>query len=317
MYVHKVLGAACLCNFIYRYGRLMVYGGMGFETPTGMYTILLHGLLSGSSLIFHIPFIRNVHKPTIYPEFRAHSILFAWRSVIVCILHYYRMHYAYVMLTCYATFFCADCISGYYNQEMLIHKTHGKTMRNIPYDDTIPEEERRKITRMHSELQIGATFYMLVNIDTAFSPLFAIQIAAFLMTLVRKEFIRSPITWHLLYSWSLWINYELLVEFLPGTLFAIRLLYYNHCVWFFHYRVNKYVAWLLNYAAFAVWRELGYERYVTEWTYAIVGREPWNVLVKLAIYWYYYQNIRKYWVLFTGTKVPFHSLDNEHHHGSK
>ena len=58
---------------------------------------------------------------------------------------------------------------------------------------------------LHSVQQFGATMFMMGNIDSAFAPLLAIQIAAFLMTLIRKSII-SELDWHRLYAISLWLN---------------------------------------------------------------------------------------------------------------
>lgn len=51
--IHKFLGISCLCNFLYRYYYLFIYGDMGFNnTLLTPISIILHGLLSISSLIF-------------------------------------------------------------------------------------------------------------------------------------------------------------------------------------------------------------------------------------------------------------------------
>ena len=46
---------------------------MGLENSA--WTLVMHGALSCSSLLFHISATRNPVKPIIYPEFRMHSIL--------------------------------------------------------------------------------------------------------------------------------------------------------------------------------------------------------------------------------------------------
>jgi hypothetical protein len=99
----------------------------------------------------------------------------------------------------------AVCYSALFLSEYITKKTYGitkkygsedKTIRNMPFDSTISEQDKTKITKIHSIMQIGATVFMLGNINSAFSPLFAIQTAAFLMTLVRKSIITTN-TWHL------------------------------------------------------------------------------------------------------------------------
>ena len=74
--------------------------------------------------------------------------------------------------------------------------------------------------------------------------LFPIQIAAFLMTLVRKQII-SPLSWHVLYAGSLGLNYLhslLALDNLPVGFYLGCLLF---CLMRFRYRWNKYFLWTL------------------------------------------------------------------------
>jgi hypothetical protein len=88
-YAHKILGAVALANYIYRYYLLLVYGSMFINAHLDLALVGVHGLLSVSSLIFHIPAKRHAKMPMIYPEFRLHSIAFAMRSVICCFIEYF------------------------------------------------------------------------------------------------------------------------------------------------------------------------------------------------------------------------------------
>jgi len=87
----------------------------------------------------------------------------------------------------------ADIVTYYYKD--------GTTMRGMQFDPNVSENKKKVITLFHSKMQLCATTYMLGNIDSAFSPLFAIQFSSFLMTLVRKNIIKRN-HWHLLYSLS-------------------------------------------------------------------------------------------------------------------
>ena len=89
---------------------------------------------------------------------------------------------------------------------------------------------------------MSATVYMLLNVDAAFSPLFAIQFAAFLMTMVRKSIIR-PNTWHLLYSWALMINIFVLYTLSLSQVANIFIGTFIFRTLRMKYRVNKYIAW--------------------------------------------------------------------------
>ena len=54
------------------------------------FLLMLHGLLSVSSFIFHVPLNRHKGLPMIYKEFRLHSIIFALRSVVCALSFYYK-----------------------------------------------------------------------------------------------------------------------------------------------------------------------------------------------------------------------------------
>ena len=247
--LHKFLGTFVLIHYVYRYYLLFRYNDMFLMNPTGMNCIYIHGLLSISSLLFHIPSIRNPKSPMIYPEFRVHSILFALRSVVCCILHYHQYPLYYNIVVNYITMWNADLITYVYNP----NGKNGKTMRNMPFDDNISKEDQDSVTFMHSTMQIGATTFMLLTMDSAFSAMFAIQLAAFLMTLVRKNIISSR-AWHILYAFSLWINiFIFLTPKLNIDLIVTQSsMYFIYKNFFFKYRFNKYYAWSVLYLLFTI-----------------------------------------------------------------
>jgi len=198
LHIHKTLGVICLANYGYRYYLLFAHGTMELDNTAAIILLGCHAALSTSSLVFHIPSVRNPKAPMIYPEYRLHSILFVWRSVVCFLLTYYGADMVYRFAACIATMYLADSITS-------IYPTVTTTMRNMPFDQTVDNELQLRITRMQSAQQIGAMLYMLGNLDSCFSPMLAIQIAAFLMTMVRKNIIDSN-TWHAVYNLSLWIN---------------------------------------------------------------------------------------------------------------
>lgn len=240
-HVHKILGIFALTNFCYRYASYFRHGTMFLDTQYGLYSLVLHALLSVSSLMFHIPSVRNMSHPMIYPEFRLHSIVFALRSIACSFLHYYNAEPILIYGVCILTMLSADFIT-WTHKKMSI----GTTMRCMPYPEEFSIETRRDITKMHSYSQIGATLYMLGNMETSFAPLLAIQTAALLMTLVRKNIIDAK-TWHALYSLSLWSNYLLLPSLGLGKFLLIQLLFHIHYFYVFPYRINKYLAWCSHF----------------------------------------------------------------------
>jgi hypothetical protein len=79
-HVHKIIGITALGHYFYRTYLLFTTGSMQFDSSKfTLCCILLHMVLSVSSFIFKIPNNRINSAPMIYPEFRLHSIIFAYR----------------------------------------------------------------------------------------------------------------------------------------------------------------------------------------------------------------------------------------------
>jgi len=240
-HIHKGLGVVCLINFVYRIGLLLTRGSMGFQNPLGVGSILLHGLLSVSSLMFHIPRDRNIAAPMIYPELRLHSITFTLRSVICALCHVYELPFA-TPFVCIGTMIVADYITYCYKDA-----ANGKTITNMPFDPTMTETEQKAVVYMNSCMQIGATLFMLGSVESAFIPMMAIQGAAFLMTLVRKGVITCTM-WHQGYAILLWMSYLAAYSLSPSFLIVQAFMYNMYTRLFFPIRSNKYLNWSIVFA---------------------------------------------------------------------
>lgn len=259
MHIHKTLGVICLANYGYRYYLLFTTGSMHLNNSNACVMMCIHGLLSVSSLIYRIPSKRNRLAPMIYPEFREHSILFVIRSIICFFLRYYQCSIFYKMSACYGAMLLADFIT-------LRHQTDAvmtTTMRDMPFDRRIPEKTQSEIIHMQSSQQIGATLFMFGNEDSCFTPMFSIQIAAFLMTLVRKNIIDSNL-WHLLYNISLWSNifcyYSMPLSYVITQPLLFQVFYY----WRFSSdkvstRIlgNKYIGWTIVFTLIYFYEKKG------------------------------------------------------------
>lgn len=250
--VHKILGTTCLLHFIYRMARIYMTKDAGFKNSymfVIMSWILLHATLSASSLIFHLPSNRVTKRPMIYPEFRMHSILFSFRCLAV--MFFLQERYAHVARLfrgpiVLLTMLIADAITRRY-------RTATPTMRGMPfgpmlsYHPVIPS----LMTFFYSMSQVMATMNMLFakHVDVPFVVLFPIQIAAFLMTCVRKG-VLSADGWHLLYTAALILNYLHATIWSPlgGVTSISRELYLvitaGFCILRFVFRVDKYVLWM-------------------------------------------------------------------------
>jgi hypothetical protein len=252
-YAHKTLGAIVLCNYIYRFYLLITTRDMNLNNHHSMMILLFHPLLSLSSLFFKISNTRNRKIPIIYPEFRLHNIIFALRSVLCCYSFYFfqnqviylsgkpiRLDVICNMCICMLTMKSADMVTNYYKK--ITPST--TTMRNMPYDELMEENKLKNLKKLYSYMQFYATYYMLGNINSAFTPMFAIQLSSFLMTLVKKNII-PPMWWHPLYFASLLSNslafFSLPFFFIYKFNFACYLFSY----WRMVNGYNKYVGWLI------------------------------------------------------------------------
>jgi hypothetical protein len=145
----------------------------------------------------------------------------------------------------------ADTVTAYANNT----NQNGRTISNMPFDPTISEEGKNRVIHMNRCMQIGATLYMLGSIDSAYSPLFGIQMAAFLMTLVRKSIITANM-WHICYALSLWINILLAFSLpLPFIIFQVSM-YNLYTIYFFKWNTNKYANWAFVFTMYYAYQLL-------------------------------------------------------------
>ena len=94
-HIHKMLGISVLLHFIYRFSQVGPVKDMRFgATPHTLASLALHALLSASSLIFKIPTKRIAEGSRIWPEYRLHSIAFAYRSLACCLVIWVEAKYS-------------------------------------------------------------------------------------------------------------------------------------------------------------------------------------------------------------------------------
>ncbi len=245
--VHKILGITSLALYTYRFCLLIFYQDMQMNSKYGFLTLLIHCLLSTSSFIFHISKNRHSSLPIIYPEFRMHNLLFTFRSIICCLVHCYGLHYTINIMICVITMKLADIITRAY-------KSNTTTMRIMPYMTHLEYQQKLEIIRMHSFMQLVATYYMLESANTAYIPVLAIQFSAFLMTLVKKGIIGVG-TWHYLYSLTLWLNIFAILSANLSFFLYMNIL----CCFMYYWRVingmNKYAGWLIVFSSHYIIKE--------------------------------------------------------------
>lgn len=242
-HIHKTLGFLSIFLYWYNFYALVVYRDMNLNSRYGLVVLGIHGTLSLSSFIFSISKNRHNTLPIIYPEFRVHNLLFVFRSILCCLAFYSKLHMCLNMFICFATMLVADAVSKYYKKANVT-----TTMRHMPFMDYLEDSEKMKVVRMHSFMQLIATYYMLENITTAYTPIFAIQIASFLMTLVKKGIIKTS-DWHYIYSLALWLNILAVLDTNLSFIVAMNAL----CIFMYYWRIifgmNKYAGWLIVFSS--------------------------------------------------------------------
>lgn len=249
--LHKTLGLLTTLHFIYRAYQAAVSPTHSIQLqsrdPFTFTGLLCHTALSGTSLLFHIPTNRVRMAPMIWPEFRLHSILFAYRSLAILFVHWYNPTVTFIRpVAVLTTLFSADFVSAYYKKQGFI-KNEQTTMRSMPFPPDIPQSVIASVNLFYSISQVYATLIMLYRSpDAIFATLFPIQFAAFWMTLVRKGILTAG-QWHTYYALSLASVYFYIYTMPSENLLIpadyITVFAFLFTVSRFYYNVNKYYLW--------------------------------------------------------------------------
>lgn len=243
-HLHKILGILSLAHFIYRLFMYTKIGKLGFEESDSwmLFWILVHSSLHVSSFEFLLSRRRNRVYNIIWPEMRWHSLLFAYRSLLVMLITWLYesgmvgYHIMYLRgLIVIGTMLCADYVTKYFEAD-------STTMRGNPYPHYVPIWFIHAHNTFYSMSQIFATMNMLFKgKNLAFLSLIPIQTAPFCMTLIKKGIITQA-AWHMYYTIAIGINYYYALydqsniewfKYLGMMLIFCR----------FVLRINKYVLW--------------------------------------------------------------------------
>jgi hypothetical protein len=202
-HVHKVLGLLALLNFVLRIYYAVRYRNSfpAFEPKAvACASVVVHGLLPVASLALPLPAKRNFSNPMIWPEFRLHSILFACRHVTCTLLSILELWPTQVWGSSTAIPVILECgiklcvvLASVYLARLISERYGDKDKRTtnaMPYPPDVSEDERHRIKYEYAKKQFGATMMAIFPGPLAatfnFAPLYAIQSAPFMMTLVRK-----------------------------------------------------------------------------------------------------------------------------------
>uniref|UniRef100_A0A7S2X795 Uncharacterized protein n=1 Tax=Lotharella oceanica TaxID=641309 RepID=A0A7S2X795_9EUKA len=250
MNFHKTLGGLCLGHFIYRFllvGDRDMDFGPSLSTPLW---IGIHALLSASALIFKIPTKRILEGSRIWPEYRLHSIAFAYRSLACMLLiwveDYYRTqnggklegapNFYWNVLIVMGTLVAADAGTWWV----------GKKSRSSTINDL---KAPLAMKYFFSVMQFHATMNCLIGVRryaTQFIYVWIIQFTAFILTLRRKNLVPhtpSMVFYGIMLSFGFCVNfYDLRTEnsfLMANTLANLAAFLRLGC------RMPKYLLWAL------------------------------------------------------------------------
>jgi NAD(P)H-flavin reductase len=267
-HVHKTMGIISLLNYFYLFFDCFYSGAIATPTIRQVDASFIgltwvHAVLSLSSLQFLIPRTRTGILPMIWQEFRAHSIIFAVRSfVIINLLYFLNLHpvshhdfisntskmslnpganivaHILIRLTCVLISMKLADISTHYFRE----NRKETTTATMPYWSNCNPRLQSTIKYFYTHSQFMATTVCLFsNVPYILAVAFPIQVASFLMTLVRKNII-SAFWYHVLYGGSLLTVY--LINAADSNLYPISVIGAFMIYVRVNCRMNKYALWV-------------------------------------------------------------------------
>lgn len=125
----------------------------------------------------------------------------------------------------------------------------------MPYSDNLDDDSIMKIKKSYTKKQFGATIFCILNSsDCNYLPLYGIQSAQFMMTLVRKGKVNTNM-YHIVYSLTLQLPFYLYFIFVRKLEFGI-----NDLIFAIYYKIvydlriklnlNKYILWNISLPIF-------------------------------------------------------------------
>ena len=265
-HVHKILGVLVLGHFVFRGIKWINTRNMGFDSSLDtLGWIAVHMLLHVSSFQFALPQRRIKTYNIIWPEFRLHSMIFAYRSLITMLIVWLKLSLRISVVTevvlrgllVLVTMALADTVTKHFRAKGLVDSTE-TTMRTNPYPQWFPINWIKYHNLFYSASQVLATMQCLTSRDIAspFVLLVAIQTAPFCMTLVKKGIIDQT-GWHVYYTAALGVSY-LYGKFGAGLgCFIPRWLYWAVSITImfgrFQLNINKYLLWTGTVCLHTAW----------------------------------------------------------------
>ena len=293
-HIHKSMGIVSLLNYFYLLFDFFYSGAeaeITLRSVDGSFIGItwVHTILSLSSLQFLIPRTRTGILPMIWQEFRAHSIVFALRSFFIINALYFLFSKtdstSVPAIAVRLAFVLFAMKMADFSTEHLRENRKETTTASMPYWSDCPASLQYMIKYFYTHSQFMATIVCLfAEIPYILAVAFPIQIASFLMTLVRKNII-SAFWYHMFYGGSLLIVYLINladVKLYPIVLLGIALIYAR-----VNLKLNKYVLWTL------VALVGGFAKYATSPDVSvndIINCLVWFSVPFLSFFYYYITN---------------------------
>jgi hypothetical protein len=270
-HAHKLAGIAVLAHFAWRTYLLLRYRNTFLDVPTwgNLAWLLLHSALHLTSFQFILPSRRNKAYNIIWPEMRWHSMIFAYRSILmmlVLMLSQQGFVPAHLVdaarpVLVIATMAAADAVTHHYKRRGVVH-VEDSTMRGNPYPAYAAPGFVQAHNMFYSISQVFATMHVLDSKSAGplFMTLIPIQTAPFGMTLVKKGILNQA-GWHLYYTLALVLNYLHGWWVSPANVGTLPYAsYWNVAAFFavgrFALGMNKYVLWTIVIARFGAFYAL-------------------------------------------------------------
>ena len=181
--VHKTLGLLWLLHVAYRVFLLLTGRAVFPESESVAFTacaVLLHTLLPMTSLLLPLPKRRNFSGPMIWPEFRLHSITFATRHVLCCLITLAQLWPQNIFANIVSKMVI---VLGTSRIALFITCKWGsredRTTNSMPYDPSLTEQRKANIRERYAMSQFHATAMAITeDITLAWFPLISIQVSA-------------------------------------------------------------------------------------------------------------------------------------------
>ena len=242
--IHATLGSVCLIQFILRL-TYAYYFNDAFIYSNYNNLVNLHILLNLSSIFLHLPEKRNFNSPMIWPEFRLHNLIFCSRNIIATqyILYFDYNNYLYQHLIILIPCLLADIVTK------KLGNKESRTTNSMPYPDGLLKKEIDNTKFFYTCAQVHATLLCINHSSTlCYFCVLAIQMASFMMTLVRKRLASSK-QYHCYYTLSLLVPYLLTNKYNYDVINYTEILYVlNFCMFLYpriYLKINKYLLWIL------------------------------------------------------------------------